>query len=70
MSYQVPPREVVDSLMAAADEFNRRVRTVHERRDCPRCGAPVGFRCVHVITGNALKHSHAARLRADGIAPR
>jgi predicted RNA-binding Zn-ribbon protein involved in translation (DUF1610 family) len=54
----------------AALELGRRVRTVHERVACPRCGRAVGDRCRHVRTGAVLKHSHQERLRADGISLR
>lgn len=60
-------------LERAAAEFNRRVATVHERVACPRCRSGVGERCVSMVKSvhdRELKHPHAERLRADGIALR
>jgi hypothetical protein len=63
-----------------AAELRRRVQTVHKRQPCPRCGAPVDVRCRSMPagwrpsdergSGRPLKHPHAERLRADGIADR
>lgn len=54
------------------DRVNEQVRTVHERHACPRCGAPLGARCVRVGTPPAevafatpLKHSHRERVELE-----
>lgn len=55
-------------LERAAQELDRRARTVHERVGCPTCHAPAGARCRRLGRGRPeLKHSHQARLTADGI---
>jgi hypothetical protein len=69
----------VERLMnEAAAAIEARVATCHERVACGKCWAPPGVRCRampagYVIgprgggSGRVLKHSHAERLRADGI---
>lgn len=62
-----------DAFLAQVAELHERVATAHLRVSCGRCGADVGQRCVRVTgTDNRkpLKHSHPARLRADGIPDR
>lgn len=65
------------ALLASADVLRERAATAHERVACPTCGVPRGERCVRKGTSRVdavfaarLKHSHEARLRADGIQPR
>lgn len=72
------------AMEAAVAELNERVANVHDEVECPRCGSPVGMRCRLVQRphygagpapagrppGRELKHSHAERLRAAGIALR
>jgi hypothetical protein len=63
------------AMVATAETMRERAATAHERVACPRCGAGVGVRCRRVNSISALslaplKHSHAERLRADGIAER
>lgn len=64
-----------------AEELRDRQATVHERVVCPTCHAGVGARCrraraqfvksgVYATGQPVLKHSHRARLRADGISDR
>lgn len=69
-----PDDELTRRMEAAAAELNRRVATVHERVACPRCGAAIGVKCRYgqrtYRRGQPLKHPHAERLRADGIALR
>lgn len=71
----------IPSLEMLAAEIREMQATVHERVLCPECRAPVGRRCVSMITGgwwrepgpgvaehpHTLKHPHARRLRAAGI---
>lgn len=66
---------ITDAMRAAASAAITRVATCHERVACPTCRARVGERCTNVSRrptqhGKPLKHSHDARLRADGIALR
>jgi hypothetical protein len=70
-------REDEARLTAAVDAIAQRVATAHERVACPTCRAPVRERCRAlplghgvsgtVRVGRTLKHSHDARLLADGI---
>jgi hypothetical protein len=71
--------DLMAALKASIDAAQERIATCHERVDCPKCWAPTGVRCRalpagYVIgvrgggSGRTLKHSHAERLRADGIA--
>lgn len=56
-----------DRLLERVAEIQRAIASCHERRACPRCGAPRGQRCVRVgsdpfIDGaKALKHPHRER---------
>jgi hypothetical protein len=72
--------EVERRMMEYADELNERVATVHERRPCPKCGAPKGMRCRSMPRGyrpldlagqyRELKSPHKWRVTADGIMER
>lgn len=70
-------RSVEQALTEAARAVEERIATCHERVVCPRCVAPVGERCIRArrdgrfsLLDQPLKHSHAERLRADGISLR
>lgn len=63
----IPP-----SYLDAAKALVARQRTVHQRVACPTCGEPIGRRCIRKGQPRSwytkdLKHSHLARLNADGI---
>jgi hypothetical protein len=50
------------------EELNARIETCHERRACPRCGAPVGERCWNMRSRHLpwhTKHPHEARWTAE-----
>lgn len=51
----------VGAMLRAANEANARIATVHERRDCPTCGAKIGERCRHVGNGRELTRPHERR---------
>jgi predicted RNA-binding Zn-ribbon protein involved in translation (DUF1610 family) len=57
--------EMLRSLNAMADEIERRMDSCHEFVACPKCGEPIGKRCVLVRRGNKygsrLKHPHRER---------
>jgi hypothetical protein len=51
------------SMAAAVAEAQRQIATCHERRACPTCRQPIGFRCIRKgqLAGPPLKHPHKAR---------
>jgi hypothetical protein len=61
--------DIVKRLERVAEEMNRRISTVHNRLDCPRCRAPRFERCramprgYHGMdpSGRELAHSHRER---------
>lgn len=66
---------------AAAAALNDRIERCHEEVACPKCHAPVGERCRRALRQftrhgtyakgqPVLKHPHAERVRAAGIAVR
>jgi hypothetical protein len=72
------------AMIATAETMDHRAATAHERVACSACRAPLGAPCsalpwgyedrpsggALVRKGRPLRHSHAARLFADGISPR
>lgn len=51
MGYVQPPKELVDSMMAAAAEANERIARAHEVVACPKCHAPKGKKCRSMPRG-------------------
>lgn len=62
------------ALQEVAADVSARVERCHEVVACPKCGAPIGERCVRVVRGHGyghggapgwtpppLKHSHRER---------
>lgn len=56
------------ALLAAAEAANERIASCHEVEGCPKCGMPVGVRCVRMLPSGFLrepfvhtKHPHRER---------